>query len=159
MVYLGVSFHMASHIEWFSKYENYDGGKVYLASDSTLQIVGCGRVKIQFPDGRIKGIDGIMHIPGLTQNLLYVSKLNDIGVQVSFLSNGCKMARWFWQGVLKLVCCTSWMHMLFNVTSLWKVKKGYLCREGYYNPYRGKYFGHETYSREDNALASKVRPH
>lgn len=40
------SFHMTSHKEWFSKYEPYAGGKVYLASDSTLEIVGRGRIKI-----------------------------------------------------------------------------------------------------------------
>jgi hypothetical protein len=41
---------MTSHREWFTKYEEYNGGKVYLASDSTLEIVGHGRVRIQFPD-------------------------------------------------------------------------------------------------------------
>lgn len=48
---------------------------MYVASDSSLEIVGQGRVRIQFPDGRIKGIDGIMHILGLAQNLLYVSHI------------------------------------------------------------------------------------
>lgn len=38
----GASFHMTSYKEWFSKYELYVGGKVYLASDSTLEIVGRG---------------------------------------------------------------------------------------------------------------------
>lgn len=93
MVDLDASFHMTSHREWFSKYENYDGGKVYLASHSNLQIVGCGRVKIQFLDGRIKGIDSVMHILGLVQNLLSVRNLNDVGVQVSFLNGGFKMTR------------------------------------------------------------------
>jgi hypothetical protein len=89
----GASFHMTSHKEWFSKYEPYNGGKVFLASDSTLEIVGKGRVRIQFPDGRIKGIDGVLHIPGLARNLLSVSKLNDVGVQVTFVHGGCKMTR------------------------------------------------------------------
>lgn len=48
----GASFNMTSHKEWFSKYEPYDGGNVFLASDSTLEIVGRGRVRIQFPDGK-----------------------------------------------------------------------------------------------------------
>lgn len=62
------SFHMTSHKEWFSKYESYTGGKVYLASDSMLEIVGRGRIKIQFPDGRVKGINGVLHILGLERN-------------------------------------------------------------------------------------------
>ena len=69
---------MTSHREWFMKYEEYNGGKVYLASDSTLEIVGRGRVRIQFPDGRVKGINNVMHIPGLARNLLSVSMLNDL---------------------------------------------------------------------------------
>ena len=61
----GASFHMTSHRSWFSKYEVLDGGKVYLGDDSHLKIVGRGRVNIRFPDGRVKGINGVMHILGL----------------------------------------------------------------------------------------------
>lgn len=45
------SFHMTSHKGWFSKYEEYDGGKVYLGDDSHLKIAGRGRVKIRLLDG------------------------------------------------------------------------------------------------------------
>ena len=34
-----------------------------------------------------------MHIPGLARNLLSVSMLNDVGVQVVFSKDGCKMMR------------------------------------------------------------------
>lgn len=40
LVDLGASFHMTSHRSWFSKYEVFDGGKVYLGDDSHLNIVG-----------------------------------------------------------------------------------------------------------------------
>ena len=40
----GASFHTTSHRRWFSKYEAFDGGKVYLGDDSHLKIVnGCSR--------------------------------------------------------------------------------------------------------------------
>jgi len=42
----GASFHMTSHRHWFTKYEEFDGGKVYLGGDSHLKIVGHGRVSI-----------------------------------------------------------------------------------------------------------------
>ena len=87
------SFHMTSHRDWFSKYEEFDGGKVYLGDNSHLNIIDCGRVKIRFPNGRVKGIDGILHIHGLARNLLSVSKLGDVGVQIVFSSDGCKMTR------------------------------------------------------------------
>ena len=41
-----VSYHMTPHREWFSKYEKYDGGDVFLGYDSTTKIMGCGRVKL-----------------------------------------------------------------------------------------------------------------
>ena len=43
-----------------------------------------------------------MHIPGLAQNLLSVSMLNDVGVQVGFSKDGCKMM----SGAMVLAKCT-----------------------------------------------------
>jgi hypothetical protein len=34
------SFHMTPHMEWFCKYERYDGGNVFLGDDSTTKIIG-----------------------------------------------------------------------------------------------------------------------
>lgn len=45
LIELGASFHMTSHRDWFSKYEEYDGGKVYLGDESHLKTISCGRVK------------------------------------------------------------------------------------------------------------------
>ena len=61
----GASFHMTSNRDWFSEYEGFNGGKVYLGDDSPLDIVGRGKVRIRFSDGRIKRINGVLHIPGL----------------------------------------------------------------------------------------------
>jgi hypothetical protein len=41
----GASYHMTPHREWFSEYENYNGGDVFLGDDSTTKIMGRGRVK------------------------------------------------------------------------------------------------------------------
>ena len=66
---------------------------MYLGDDSHLKIVGRGRVIIKFLDGQVKGINGVMHILGLARNLLSISMLNDVGVQVIFSKDGCKMMR------------------------------------------------------------------
>lgn len=76
----GASFHMTLHRDWFSTYESFDGGKVYLGDDSNLNIVEYGRVKIIFLGGRVKVISGVLHIPSLAHNLLSISKLTDAGV-------------------------------------------------------------------------------
>lgn len=93
LIDLGASFHMTFNKDWFSKYEEFDGGKMYLGDDSHLDIVGYGKVKIKFFDGRIRKINGVLHIPRLAQNLLFIRKLIDVGVQVVFFDAGCKMVR------------------------------------------------------------------
>ena len=66
---------------------------MYLGDNSHLNIVSCGGVKIRFPNGRVREIDGVLHIPSLARYLLSVSKLGDVGVQIFFSSDGCKMTR------------------------------------------------------------------
>jgi hypothetical protein len=41
-----VSYQMTPHREWFSEYEKYDGGDVFLGDDWTSKIMGHGRVKL-----------------------------------------------------------------------------------------------------------------
>jgi hypothetical protein len=89
----GASYHMTPHREWFSEYEKYDGGDVFLGDDSTAKIMGCGRVKLLLKDGRIRTLPGVLHIPKLSRSLISVSKLDDAGVDTVFGKNTCKMVR------------------------------------------------------------------
>jgi hypothetical protein len=89
----GASYHMTPHMEWFSKYEKYDGGDVFLGDDSTTKTMGRGRVKLFLKDGRIRTLIGVLHIPKLSRSLISVSKLDDAGVDTIFGKNTCKMVR------------------------------------------------------------------
>jgi hypothetical protein len=40
LVESGAYFHMTLHMEWFCKYERYDGGNVFLCDNSTTKIIG-----------------------------------------------------------------------------------------------------------------------
>ena len=77
------SFHMTPHREWFCDYERYNGD-VFLGDDKPTKITGCGRVKLLLNDGRIKTLPGVLHIPGMARNLIYVSKMADAGVKTVF---------------------------------------------------------------------------
>ena len=66
----GASFHMTPNRNWFSKYENFNGYKVYLGDNSVLDIVGRGSIRVKFSDGRIRRFDGVLHIPRLARNFL-----------------------------------------------------------------------------------------
>jgi hypothetical protein len=78
---------MTPHKEWFSKYEKYDGGDVFLGDDSTTKILGRGRVKLLLNDGRIRTLPGVLHIPKLAKSLISVSKLGDARVKTVFEKN------------------------------------------------------------------------
>ena len=87
----GASYHMTPHKEWFSEYEKYDGGDVFLGDESTTKIVGRRRVKLLLKDGRIRTLLGVLHIPKLAKSLIYVSKLDDARVDTVFGKGTCNM--------------------------------------------------------------------
>jgi hypothetical protein len=76
----GVSFHMTHHRDWIYKYEKYDSGDVFLGDDSTTKLMGHGRVKFLMKYGRIITLPGVLHIPNPTRILIFLSKLDDAGV-------------------------------------------------------------------------------
>jgi hypothetical protein len=89
----GTSFHMTPHREWLCEYERYDGGNVFLGDDSTNRIIGREKVKLRLIDGRIRTLSGVLHIPGLVRNLIYVRKMDDVGVKTIFEKETCRMVR------------------------------------------------------------------
>jgi hypothetical protein len=82
---------MNPHREWFSKYQKYDGGDVFLGDDLTTKILGRGRVKSLLKDRRIITLPRVLHIPKLARSLISVSKLDDARVDTVFGKNTCKM--------------------------------------------------------------------
>eukprot|EP00253_Pinus_taeda_P032556 PITA_32556 len=83
----GASFHFTPHREWFSEYEKYDGGDVFLGDDSKARIVGRGKVKLKLQGGWVRTLPGVLHIPALSRNLISVSKLDDAGVKIVFMKD------------------------------------------------------------------------
>eukprot|EP00253_Pinus_taeda_P005422 PITA_05422 len=84
LIDLGASFHFTPHREWFCEYEKYDGGDVFLGYDRKARIVGLGKVKLKLQGGKVRTLLGVLHIPTLAKNLIFVSKLDDAGVQKVF---------------------------------------------------------------------------
>jgi hypothetical protein len=82
---------MTPHREWFYKYERYEGKDVFLGDDSTTNIFGQERVRLILQDGRARTLPGVLHIPSLVRNLLFVRKMSDAGVHTIFQNDFCKM--------------------------------------------------------------------
>jgi hypothetical protein len=87
----GASVHMTPHKEWFCEYERYDAGNFFLGDDSTTRIIGRGKLKLRLIHGRIITLPGVLHIPGLARNLIFVSKMDDEGVKTIFEKETCSM--------------------------------------------------------------------
>ena len=89
----GASFHFTPHREWFCEYEKYDGGDVFLGDGRKARIVGHRKVKLKLQGGRVRTLPSVLHIPTLARNLIFVSKLVDVGVKTVFEEDTCKMVR------------------------------------------------------------------
>ena len=65
--------------------ENYvsgDFGKVYLADDKPLDIVGKGDIQISLPNGSSWKMQNVRHIPGLKRNMISVGQLDEEGYAI-----------------------------------------------------------------------------
>eukprot|EP00253_Pinus_taeda_P025935 PITA_25935 len=89
----GASFHFTPHREWFCKYEKYDGGDLFLGDVRKARIIGRGKLKLKLQGGRVRTLPGVLHIPALARNLIFVSKLDDAGVKIVFEKDTYKMIR------------------------------------------------------------------
>ena len=84
---------MTPHREWFYEYENHNGGDVFQGYELIAKITRHGRVKLLLNDGRIKTLLGVLHIPGLARNLIYVNKMVDASVKTVLKKDRRKMVR------------------------------------------------------------------
>jgi hypothetical protein len=91
LVESGASFHMTPHKECLCEYERYDEGNVFLEDGSTTKIIGLGKFKLRLIDGRIRKLPGVLHIPGLARDLIFISKMDNARVKTIFEKEICKM--------------------------------------------------------------------
>ena len=64
---------------------------MYLGDDSPASIIGCGRVNLKLKDGWIRTIPKVLHILNLERNLIFVEKMDVVGVKTVCGYGGCKM--------------------------------------------------------------------
>ncbi|KAE8715229.1 hypothetical protein F3Y22_tig00110186pilonHSYRG00194 [Hibiscus syriacus] len=84
----GASFHSTPCREIMENYVSGDFGKVHLADDETLKIVGKGDIRLKLPNQTTWKLTGVRHIPGLKRNLISVGQLDGEGYSTTF--SGCE---------------------------------------------------------------------
>jgi transposase InsO family protein len=75
----GASYHICPRREWFSTYEQIDGGNVSMANSSVCKAVGIGSIKIRTHDGKFCTLHDVRHVPLMTKNLISLSLLDSKG--------------------------------------------------------------------------------
>ena len=69
----GASFHSSPNKELFHNFVGGKFGKVHLAGNKSLEILGGGDVNKKFLNGGLWKLQDVRYILGLTKNLIFVS--------------------------------------------------------------------------------------
>uniref|UniRef100_A0A2N9G6Q3 CCHC-type domain-containing protein n=1 Tax=Fagus sylvatica TaxID=28930 RepID=A0A2N9G6Q3_FAGSY len=89
----GASFHTTAHREIIQNYVAGDFGKVYLADDEALDVVGMGDVRITLPNGSVWLLQKVRHVPELKRNLISVGQLDTEGHAILFVGGTWKITK------------------------------------------------------------------
>ena len=108
------SYHMMMHREWLWKYEKFGVGDVLLGYDSLTNIVGWDKVWLLLKYGRRKTVPGVLHVPRLVSNLIFVSKMGDARVNIVFEKDSCKMV-WGAMVLMTGVCVREGLISIKNI--------------------------------------------
>ncbi|KAJ4717014.1 Retrovirus-related Pol polyprotein from transposon TNT 1-94 [Melia azedarach] len=69
----GASYHICPRREWFTTYEQVDGGNISMANSSICKAVGIGSIKIRTHDGKFCTLNDVRLVPLMTKNLISLS--------------------------------------------------------------------------------------
>lgn len=91
----GASAHMSMNRNWFTDIQKSSlKQNIVVANQERLQVEGHGNIILKISDGKNK-IDicakEVLYVPGLSANLLSVSKIAKQGNKITFDSDGCKI--------------------------------------------------------------------
>ncbi|KAJ4721737.1 Retrovirus-related Pol polyprotein from transposon TNT 1-94 [Melia azedarach] len=142
----GASYHICPRREWFTTYEQVDGGNISMANSSICKAVGIGSIKIRTHDGKFCTLNNVRHVPLMTKNLISLSMLDNKGF--SFQGEGgvlhvCKGSNVVLKGVKRgtlyflqgstlssSVAVASSEIDKDNMTKLWHMRLGHMSARG-----------------------------
>lgn len=142
----GASYHICPRREWFTAYEQIDGGNVSMANSVVCKVVGIGSIKIRTHDDKFCTLNDVRHVPSMTKNLISLSLLDSKGF--SFKGEGgalyvCKGSNVVLKGVKRgtlyllqgstlsglAAVASSEVHE-DNMTKLWHMRLGHMSERG-----------------------------
>ena len=76
------TYHMCPHKEWFFKFEEVNGGIVYMGSGDVSCITSMGSIRLRNHDGSIRFLKNVRYVPKLKKNLISLGALESKGLVV-----------------------------------------------------------------------------
>ncbi|KAG6399999.1 hypothetical protein SASPL_141487 [Salvia splendens] len=76
---LGASYHLCPHREYFTTYEQIDGGNITMANSDVCKVVGTGAIRKRTHDGVFCTLNDVRHVPQMTKNLISLSTFDSKG--------------------------------------------------------------------------------
>ena len=89
----GCSYHMCPNRQWFSSFQELDGGVVLMGNDNTCQTKGIGTVRLKMHDGTIRRLTDVRYVPDLKKNLISLGVLDSSGYKVTMEGGVLKVVR------------------------------------------------------------------
>ena len=89
----GATYHVCPKREWFSSFENIDGGVVFMGNDHTCQMVGIGIVRMKMFDGAVRELTEVRYMPALRKNLISLGALESKGFKVTMEDSTYKVTK------------------------------------------------------------------
>ncbi|XP_071741174.1 uncharacterized mitochondrial protein AtMg00300-like [Rutidosis leptorrhynchoides] len=79
--------------DWFTTYQEINGGKVLMGNDLPCKVVGIGTVQIKMYDGTVRTLTDVRHVPKLRKNLIFLGTLDSIGCEYRARGGVLKVSR------------------------------------------------------------------
>ncbi|KAI9180602.1 hypothetical protein LWI28_006414 [Acer negundo] len=84
---------MCPNKQWFSSFQELDGGVVLMGNDNTCQTKGIGTVRLKMHDGTIRRLTDVRYVPDLKKNLISLGVLDVSGYKVTMEGGVLKVVR------------------------------------------------------------------
>lgn len=79
----GCTYHMCPNRDWFSSFEELDGGSVFMGNDNTCKTKGIGKIRLRLHDGAIRVLTDVRYVPDLRKNLISLGALESKGFKIT----------------------------------------------------------------------------
>jgi hypothetical protein len=89
----GCTNHMSYDKSKLFDYTETSNFQIKVANGEKLQVQGEGKTEINIGENAKLSLDNVLHVPGLSMNLISVSKLTERNYAVNFDKEGCVIAR------------------------------------------------------------------